>query len=633
MAMHLTLLLVLINFFASSQITSTLQAVDVVAEKIDLSKHGKKRQVIDSSIKQQFLFNTLADLLSLNTGIFIKNYGPGALATTSLRGGNASQTAVLWNGLNIQNPMLGQIDLGIIPTILFENVEVEYAGSASLWGSGAISGSILLNNVHSFNKGLSSKINVCAGSFGLLNSSTEVNYSGKRFLTSTKIYLNSSENNFKYKDTSDKEQPLKQQQFAGYRLFGLMQELKFLINNRQTLSANVWLNSAERRLPKFNSNIDPKTYQFDQSIRSTINWNYHSNQLNSVIRGGFFNDKIDYTDSVASIFSKSTVNTFIAENENFIKWKNENIFSFGGNYTGNSAITNNYLGTKTLHRLALVVGNKFSLLNKKLLALISLRGEYYSTGATPVTGNIGLEYKLFKNILAKINVAKVYRHPTLNELFWQPGGNINLKPEEGFTSEGELLCNKQVNNVLVEFSGAAYSRVINDWILWVPSGGGRTSPMNIQKVWSRGTESNCKFLYQKNKLRVFAQLSTAYVLSTTLKSYQQNSEAEDKQLIYTPRYMANANMGLGFEKFTVTYFQQYVGYRFTTSDNLEWLSPYHYSSIKLNYELPTQNTALKIYLAYNNVFNKNYEVLANRPMPLQNFEIGISIRYNKPNKT
>ncbi len=614
-----------------AQDTIALKEVDVVAKKIIVSQIGKKTEAVDSTLKQQFKFNSIADVLNFNSTVFIKNYGPGALATTSLRGGNASQTAILWNGFNIQNAMLGQIDLNLLPSVLFDNVEVEYGGSSSNWGSGSVGGSIHLNNALKFNRGLFTAINTSSGSFGLFNASTQLNYSAKRLITSTKIYTNSSKNNFIYKDTLDKENPNKQAQHAAYKFFGLLQEFKFLITKKQFLTVNAWLTANNRELPTFYKYTVSKQYQYDESQRLTANYTYVLNKYTCNVRSAFFNDVLNYTDSLASIFSKSKVQTIIIENEHFFKWLSNQQLNVGINATSNTAYTKNYEGTKNLNKLSIVVGNKGEYLNNKLIIYSQLRGEYYSTQVKPITGNISATYFLFKNITSKINVAKIYRMPTLNELYWQPGGNVNLKPEQGCTFEGELVYKKQCNKILVSVSGAAFSRKIDNWILWVPGGNGSSQPINIQQVWSRGTETSWKLMYQKNKFKTFTNLSTSYVLSTVQRNTQENNNTKNKQLIYTPRYCVNSNFSIGYDRLILTYYHQYIGYRFTTSDNTQWLNPYHYSSLRLNTTLNLNQSALVFFVACNNLFNNNYTIIANRPMPLRNYEIGISMQYRKTN--
>ena len=614
------------------QDTVLLKKVEVTAKKIALSQIGKKTEEIDSTIKAHFKFNSIADVLSLNTPIFVKNYGPGAVATTAFRGGNASQTAILWNGFNIQHPMLGQSDLALITASLFENISVEYGGSSSLWGSGAVGGSIHLKNSHLFDQGLKTSASIGAGSFGLKNSSASAEYSKRRFISSSKIYNSRSTNNFNYKDTTDKEQPIKQQQNASYNFIGLMQEFKFLINPKQILSINAWINTNQRRLPDYNQSQESKIYQKDAATRITANWSFITANFKSNIRGAFFEEKINYTDSLSAVFSKSKSQTFIAENENYISVNENHQLNFGINFSSSSAITNNYASTKILNKVSFLLGDKLSYFKDKWLTYISARADYFSVGALPITGNISTEYHLTNNIVMMASAAKVYRQPTLNELYWLPGGNSSLKPEEGYTYEGAINYHRQINNLWIYASGAAFSRQINNWILWIPAASGNPSPVNLQTVWSRGTETTLKTKYVKNKFRCQLAFVTGYVLATVRANQQENNNTINKQLIYTPRYTANANVLVSYDNTALTFFSQYIGYRYTTSDNLQWLNPYTISSIRLNHTIKTKFMNFSLFAACNNLFNYNYTLLTGRPMPLRNYEFGITIQTTTKNK-
>ena len=48
--------------------------------------NGFRDQNIDSSVLRDYQLYDISSLLSENTPLFIKNYGPGAIATTSFRG-------------------------------------------------------------------------------------------------------------------------------------------------------------------------------------------------------------------------------------------------------------------------------------------------------------------------------------------------------------------------------------------------------------------------------------------------------------------------------------------------------------------------------------------------------------------
>lgn len=619
-------LLLLICFDQQAQDTVALNSVEVSARKIELSQIGKKVERIDSTVREQFRFSSVADLLAYNSSVFIKSYGPGQLATTAFRGGNASQTAVLWNGFNLQNAMLGQADLALMPSVLFEEVEVEYGGSSSQWGSGAIGGSILLNNKLNFNKGLKSAINLGVGSFGAVNSSAAVLVSKKRFISSTKVYLNNSRNDFKYKDTADREVPIKKQKDAEYNFKGLMQEFRFLLNAKNIVSANAWINSNMRHLPNYNAGYASRTFQRDDAIRLSANWSYVTQSFRSLTRGAYFIDRINYDDSIASLFTKSKVNTLMLENENYFELAKNYQLNIALNFLSSSATTENYVAKQSISRVSLLLGNKFSFLKERLVAYVSARVEHFSVGTLPVTGNASLDYRITKLIRAKINAARVYRQPTLNELYWVPGGNRNLKPEKGYTYEGELIYTKQFDALQLSISGSAYSRIIDNWILWVPGANGNPSPVNIQSVWSRGTESSWKLVYLKNKFRCGLGFITGYVLSTVRSNTQQNDNSVDKQLIYTPRYTVNGHASVGYANADLVFYHQYSGYRFTSSDNSTWLPPYQVSSLRFNYKFSLKDLNVILFAAVNNLFDTNYSVIAGRPMPLRYYEGGVSIK-------
>jgi vitamin B12 transporter len=619
----LVFLCVLHGLSLNAQKTVSLTNVEVTALKLNNSAIGRKTETIDSLVLKQFRFNSLAEVLSANTPIFIKSYGPGGLATTAFRGGNAAQTAVLWNGFNLQNAMLGQSDLALLPSFLFDRIDIEYGGSSSLWGSGAVGGSIQLNNNLLFNKGFQSTTNLGVGSYGARNGSIQLMLSKKRFVTSTKIYGLNAQNNFSHKDANGQTVSQKN---AAYNFVGWMQELKLKLASNQTLLLNAWVNQNNRRLPAADPSVLNKVYQLDQALRLTADWAYQSSGYNAVIKAASFTDKINYSDSLVSLFSRSVVRTFILENENYINWADKQQLNFGVNVSSSTASASNYIGQKNLSRVSFLAGNSSSFLEGKLKTLVSGRAEYFSVGKLPITGNFSLDFIVFKGLTLKASGAKVYRQPTLNDLYWNPGGNSDLKPEEGYTTEGEIVYKKQMRGFSFLVSGAGFSKKINNWILWLPKNSGNPSPVNVQQVWSRGTETRWKVSYLTGKLSYGINATSSYVLSTTQANKQENNNTLNKQLIYTPRYVLHSSAFMTYKGLTVFYFHQYVGYRFITSDNQSWLSPYQLSSIKLNYEVLLKNARVALFANCNNLFNRTYNVIANSPMPLRNYEIGISIQ-------
>jgi vitamin B12 transporter len=96
--------------------TIKINEVIISSKKVTSDISGFKNITIDSSVVSNFSHETLAELLMLSSNIFIKSYGVGGSATPSFRGTGANHTQLQWNNININNPMLGQPDLSLVPS-------------------------------------------------------------------------------------------------------------------------------------------------------------------------------------------------------------------------------------------------------------------------------------------------------------------------------------------------------------------------------------------------------------------------------------------------------------------------------------------------------------------------------------
>ena len=95
---------------------------------------------------------TLAEQLAFGNAVHIRNYGAGGLSTLSLQGSSDVHSAVVWNGFNVQSVMNGTSDLSLTPTFFVDELGLQSGSSTHLWGSGAVGGSVLLNNKPDFGK-------------------------------------------------------------------------------------------------------------------------------------------------------------------------------------------------------------------------------------------------------------------------------------------------------------------------------------------------------------------------------------------------------------------------------------------------------------------------------------------------
>ncbi|MGZ3883762.1 MAG: TonB-dependent receptor plug domain-containing protein [Bacteroidia bacterium] len=615
---------------AQQKDTTSVNLGEVMVRSVKMEKFtaGKKIKPVDSLTLALFRNSSLGDLLATTSSVFIKNYGPPGISTSSFRGGNASQTAILWNGLNIQNPMLGLNDLSQLPGLVFDDVTLDYGGSSALWGSGAVGGSINLSNKPLFNRGFRTSASIGLGSFGTKKLNSQVHFSNGKISSSTKVYLISSENNFTYLDTT-----VRIMKHANYEQKGVIQEVSIPFLKYNTITARGWYHRGFRNYTATPGTAASRASQDDENTKVMLDWTRQKGLFIPAVKLAYFRDRLDYTDSTSNTFSKSTTQTFIGEAEAFYQLNGHHKLYTGLNFTSYQANTNNYIPQKReLDKTAFMLGYSNYFFDNKFNSNINLRQEISNTFVIPVTGSMGISYRLLKAVYLKANAARVYRQPTLNDLYW-PTGNPSLKAESGYTWEGGAAVKFPMGKFILETELTYFNRRIQNWINWVPGPNGTTTPKNILEVYSRGIESSSAISYFYNKLKVRLGLNTSYVLSTSVRSALANDEALNKQLIYTPRYNYGGQLSLSYQNLSLLYFHNYVGYRFSSSDNSAWLMPYQVANLKFAYLFAMPSVNLSTAFHINNLFNASYYIVALRPMPLRNYEISLTITYHKPNKT
>ena len=77
---------------------------------------GVQKTTFDSIALKENIALSMADILTFNSSVFVKSYGRATLSTVAFRGTSPSHTQVTWNGMRINNPMLGMTDFSTIPS-------------------------------------------------------------------------------------------------------------------------------------------------------------------------------------------------------------------------------------------------------------------------------------------------------------------------------------------------------------------------------------------------------------------------------------------------------------------------------------------------------------------------------------
>lgn len=583
--------------------------------------HLNKTLHTDSLYLNYLQANNLANVLEQQSMAFIKNYGAGQIATISFRGGNASHTPVLWNGFNLQNPMLGQTDFSQIPAFFLNDIQINFGSNAALFGSGHIGGTIQLETTKQLKHGFSGKAMVGSNSMQTHAAGLELNYKKNKFETSQRFWINGGQNRFSYVNESKLNKPVEQANHAAFNTMAWLNQNRFFIKKNQQLLLSSWIQSTRRNIQPALSAANTNAKQLDYALRISGDYIWQNNQYKIQLRSALLNDIIHF-ESTVNPQSKSNSNV-LTNFADVYRYFNHAVLHIGFMQQYEKATADGY-NFVSRNRYAIFGSLQWHWLNQRLMQQISGRQEISDNSILPFTPSYSITYAFTKELKVIGNASKTYRLPTFNDLYWRNLGNPTLMPESGYSTE--LSINYQNKTVVFMLTG--YHKNINNWIIWTPNNLGLFKPDNIAKVWSRGIEFNWQLKYAILKNHII-QLNGLH--DYNLASNQQAKHANDnslyKQLIYSPRLKHRFNVTYLYKKFTFNINHTYTGVTFTSADNLNWLPPVNITNINISKNLPLKNRPLLLGFNINNLLNTNYQIMMGRPMPLRNYQINLTLYF------
>jgi len=145
-----------------------LPEVEIVAERPEgsLRAPASETTVVEAN-RFAGEARSVAELLSTSPGVSVHALGgPGQAATLSLRGASADQTAVLLDGIPLQGPGGGAVDLATLPATLLDRIVVSRGVLGAQFGAGALGGAAELVPRAPGNDALRGGATITAGSFG-----------------------------------------------------------------------------------------------------------------------------------------------------------------------------------------------------------------------------------------------------------------------------------------------------------------------------------------------------------------------------------------------------------------------------------------------------------------------------------
>lgn len=236
----------------------------------------------------------------------------------------------------------------------------------------------------------------------------------------------------------------------------------------------------------------------------------------------------------------------------------------------------------------------------------------------------------------------VYRMPTFNDLYYTDVGSSNLKPEKtrqyDLGSEWSRLFATDVTRLRSVETGLkadAYFNQVENKIVAIPKGNSqyRWMMLNLGYVEITGAELSADLRFRfRTTTRPTDDLTLYLHASYTFQQALDKTNPDDNdqyggtykgQVAYIPRHSGSATGTLLWRGLTASYSFVYVGQRFTSSANIpaNIVQPWYTHDLAASWTIPvSQNktantTKIQIGLEINNIFNQQYEVIPNYPMP------------------
>lgn len=599
---HFAIYLIFISAFAQAQ-TDTFWLKEATIKANRFMPVFKMHQA-DSTLKTLGSDLTVAGLFQRENYLYNRQYGIGGIQTPGLRGLSAQQTTVLWNGIPIGSPMLGLSDLSTMPVYFSDDLSIEPGPSSSINGNAAMGGTLHFQNEPVKQNFI--KAQVAYNSMRNKFATIQGGLSGNGFYMSLKALYRDDKNEFDYRNASLPGYPLNMNSARSHQS-ALMHEMGFKTKRNSQLNIRSWFNLSNRELPK-SMLVRNRNVMTDNFIRTMGDFAFQRKNVHQVFRASFSSEYNHYKSRSPDIENTNRFQAMYISSETEItnslgKWAGIAAFYHAGGESGNYALrrVQSYFQAGLNHEYSI----------KRWQQVTSFKWMDVNTGLNPLAISSFTSWNPRKGKLFFLNLSNGFRIPTLNEMYWVPGGNPELLPEKSL--HAETGC--RIHYRRIEWKQQVYYTPTRNLVRWYPSGPGVVSPFNIpERAEMLGMESsvNYPFIKGKHEFRLRGSWNVNLALTGKPNDYA--------QLDYVPIHSAYGEILWSFKTWMVLMSNHFTSARNVQSDKLPG---FYLVQANITYEIKN----IRFFIDVNNILNTEYQMIAWYPMPGRNVQLRAQILF------
>ncbi len=603
---------------------------------------------------------SVADAIRYFSGVQVKDYGGiGGLKTVNIRSMGSQHVGVFYDGIQLGNAQNGQIDLGKFSMDNMEAVSLYNGQKSNTFQSAkdfASASSVYLSTrkpVFEGERRNNLSVSLKGGSFGTVNPSAlwEHRFSDRLSSSLNAEYLyTTGRYKFTYakKDGYDTTEMRRNGDVRALRveggLFGQIKDGNW--------RAKAYFYNSERGYPGASVREEPGKFRHEDRQWDT---NFF---LQGVFRKNFssfysllFNAKYAYdylrylsdprkdvsTMYVDNHYYQQEAYFSVANDFSLFKWWNVNLaVDFQFNTLDADLVDFAY---PDRYNLLTALATSFRFERVKLQASLLhtyVHDETRKPGAaagnkSEFTPTVAASWRPFERTDLNIRgfYKRIFRMPTLNDLYYTFIGNKYLKPE--YTTQYDLgivyaldLPRRRLRRM--EFQADAYFNQVDDKIIAMPTSNQfQWTMINLGYVEIRGIDVAWQTAWQFGELGLNTRINYTYQKAQDFTD--PTEEWYGNQIPYIPWHSGTAVLNMEWRGWSLNYSFIYTGERYESRANIpeNYAQPWYTHDMSLSKLFVLKRVKLRGTVEVNNIFNQQYEVVQCYPMPGTNFKIKINL--------
>lgn len=623
------------NYLEEVTISTSSKSINIYSVT---SEHSMDSKTIEATGSLQ-----VSDALKYFGGVSVKDYGGiGGLKTVSVRGLGACHTAVAYDGIIESNMQTGQIDLGRMSTYQISSIRLVNGTDNNLLQPAILSASATTLNVESrkphFDKGRLFNLNSSLkyGSFNTIGAMVALeNKLSEKWASAISAEWTESDGNYPYtQHNGNMSAVVRRNNSDTHRLKA---EIALTAENTRIGNLNIksYLHSSEQGLPTnilYNPTTSERTWYNDFFIQGQSKTNISANST-LLVTGKYSYNQSRYLNTDVNNLSGKTDNNYI-QHQAYLSA----VFRYSITPTLSASVAED-ISYSALH------GNNYNNERPQRREIIgAYRIKYANERVTMVAGvnhihttdvdinrlspSIAANMQLIPDwgVSMRASAKEAVRIPTFNDLYFEQVGRRDLKPEKARLYSAGAVWSREFSNLDATIYSDFFYNDIADKISAVP---GKSIAMwmmrNIGHTISRGVESGTEVSAICNKSRI--TLSASYTYQRAMDKTNPSGTTFNHQLPYTPRHSGSAILTIETPHLCGSLNSFASGSYYSNSYNgKEYrMSPYSETGISLWRVFRLNRASIQLRTEVINLFNTEYELVTNYPMPGRQFRTGINI--------